>query len=416
MTQSVPPKMEGLEGPNPLELFYEKNKKWVVTLAVLVVVSLAVYYGIEKLRRAEINKEWTEFNVATGLAKRYSTPVELMKLPPSFEYRHIYWGNQIFSRRAELVTGLLDDIKDADGARIDAQIQASKGKPKEPWLIWVAANKAYGQREWDTAKRHCEDLQARFSGHILCGRGDYPPQVRKKKDKEDENAAKKKDKEDLEPPIAGSMVENLLAAIARDEEFEKARAGFFKAPEPDEEKTAIIKLADVGEIEIGFYSKAAPKHVEAFRKNFAEGFYTKMRVHKIKRDRKDTPDPRQPRTIHLGHPNSKDANRATWTEEVEAKDEDILEFEESSERVSMFPFIVAAELEKDGKSSARRFFICVNDCAAAYDGEYVVFGRVIRGMEELEDIANGTFLDEAEENAGEGRPSRDILVESTSIK
>jgi cyclophilin family peptidyl-prolyl cis-trans isomerase len=77
---------------------------------------------------------------------------------------------------------------------------------------------------------------------------------------------------------------------------------------------------------------------------------------------------------------------------------------------------VAAEQEKDGKSSGRRFFITANDCAGQYDGDYVIFGRVIRGGQHIQDIVSGDMLDETEENAGEGRPVEDIQVVSSELK
>ena len=101
---------------------------------------------------------------------------------------------------------------------------------------------------------------------------------------------------------------------------------------------------------------------------------------------------------------------------MEAKDEDILEFEAGMKNLSFFPLMVAAEQEKEGKSSARRFFIAVNDCAADYDGEYVIFGRVIRGGEHITNIAQQDLGDVAEDNAGEGRPGNELKVKKTELK
>ena len=49
------------EGPNPLEIFFEKNKKWIYTLVVILVSALGVKYGLEKLDRVKKNQQWSEF-------------------------------------------------------------------------------------------------------------------------------------------------------------------------------------------------------------------------------------------------------------------------------------------------------------------------------------------------------------------
>ena len=65
------------EGPNPLELFFEQNKKWIYALAVLLVVALAANYGWQILERARSNAEWRAVNDATGLSKKYAESVVL---------------------------------------------------------------------------------------------------------------------------------------------------------------------------------------------------------------------------------------------------------------------------------------------------------------------------------------------------
>jgi cyclophilin family peptidyl-prolyl cis-trans isomerase len=205
-----------------------------------------------------------------------------------------------------------------------------------------------------------------------------------------------------------------LAAIASNTQFKKGHGDYFEGPNPDTKESIIIKIADLGEIEIGLFSKEAKKHVEEFKKNISSSLYKGMRVHEIKRPAKGQAEGSAPITVHLGHANSKDTDRTKWKEVIEAKPEDTLDFEQNS--LSFFPGMVAAEQEKEGKSSARRFFMAVNDCAANYDGDYVIFGKVLRGMDILKEIADGDFLTEAEGDRGQGVPARDLLVESTELK
>lgn len=430
MSQSAPPKTGGQEeGPNPLEIFFEKNRKWIIGFAVLLIGATAGHYGLDAIDASKRNTVWTEFNASTGLGKNFANKIDLQPMGQGMEkYQRQFDIYTVSARHAELISTLMKDVEGADQAKVEKQIQESKGTAHEPWLVWVAAAKAYSEARFDDARTMCNRLKSDFPKHYLCAESKFPPQVLKKKDepeekKDDKKAEKKKDgkkssrkndETEYEDPISGSPVDRLLAAITRDERFKKDHSEFFAGSVPDTKETVIIKIADLGEIEIGLYSKDAKKHVEEFKKNITSKFYKGMRIHQIKRARKDQENATTPVTVHLGHPNSKEADRPKWKDPIEAKDEDILEFEQNN--LSFFPGMVAAEQEKDGKSSARRFFVAVNDCAGSFDGEYVIFGKVIRGMEILKEIAEGDFLNEAEDLAGVGTPLRDLLVESTELK
>ena len=423
MSQSLPPGIEGQEiGPNPLELFFEKNKRAIYAIAALLILAVSTHYGIQYYERLEVDSVWRRFTQRTGLQAGAS---EVLSIPAGFEQFAGFDQILIQQRRVSLTSALMDDIREPSWAELDQIISEAQGVPMEPWLIWVAAARGYGERDWSRSRTHWEDLKTRFGDHFLCVSTDYPPQVREEKEPEEGDEEKdptdtaKPSEPELEPPVRGSLVDNLLADVAANETFEREHPGFFVAPSPDSSETAVIRLADVGEIEIAFYPTAAPRHVEEFKKNFSTGYYDGMRIHKITRQPEDSflaPAIDAPRTVHLGHPQSRDEDRELWTEDVETEEEDMLEFESELETLSFFPYMVAAEQEEDGKkSSARRFFICSNDSAAQYDGRYVIFGRVIRGMDLLTQIIEGDMLDESEDTAGQGRPSRELLVDGTEL-
>ncbi|MCB9870298.1 MAG: peptidylprolyl isomerase [Planctomycetes bacterium] len=417
MSQTVPPQMLGQEdGPNPLEIFYEKNKRWLYAAAALVVVALGVKYGMEELERTKRDRAWSDFTSSTGLAIEFSKKADL----PAGRNLEQYWGYFLQSHMDKQVSAMQHDLLSTDKAQLTKKIADAKGTPQEPWLVWVAANRAYSAADFAGARNLLNDLKTRFANHVLCQRTSHPPQVLaekedpdKKKKKDKKEATTKKDKPKLEDAKAGSMVDNLLAAIAKDEAFRSSQSGFFKAEQPAAGDSVVIKFADVGEVEITLFPSAAKAHVEAFTKNFLGGLYKGMRVHKIKRNSKGSPNDSAPHLVYLGNPKSKDQDRSKWLEEVKSKDEDVLPFEEN--RLSFFPGMVAAEQEKEGKSSGKRFFIAVTDGAATLDGEYVIFGKVTRGMEVLQDIVSGDMLDESEAKRGEGRPAREVLVESCTL-
>lgn len=417
MSQSVPPQVAGQEeGPNPLELFFEKNKKWIYAFAGLLVTATAVHYGLDAADSAERNEKWSSFNASTGLGKTYSSKIDLQPVGEQMkQYQDQIWFWTISGRHSDLVTSLMQDLEGADGDSVAKQIKEAQGSPRQPWLVWVAANKAYGEDRFGDAQTLCNSLKSSHPNHFLCSESKFPPQVLKeKKAEEDEAEDDEGKKPEYESAVAGIPVDRLLAAIASNTQFKKGHSDYFEGHSPDTKESITIKIADLGEIEIGLFSKEAKKHVEEFKKNISSGLYKGMRVHEIKRPAKGQAEGSAPITVHLGHANSKDTDRTKWKEVIEAKPEDTLAFEQNS--LSFFPGMVAAEQEKDGKSSARRFFMAVNDCAANYDGDYVIFGKVLRGMDILKEIADGDFLTEAEGDRGQGVPARDLLVESTELK
>ena len=423
MSQSLPPGIEGQEiGPNPLELFYERYKRAIYAFAALLVLAFGGYYVTQYMKRLEVDEAWQRFTQNTGLQLGQS---DVLAIPAGLEqFAQQLLPQLIQTRRIGLTSKLMDSILQPSPTELDQMIAEAQGQPMEPWLIWVAAARGYAERDWSRARAHLQDLKSRFGDHYLCAATDYPPQVREEKeteDKDEEEDPAKVEAPELEPAIRGSLVDNLLADLEANEAFELEHPEFFIAPSPDLSETVVIKLADVGEIEIAFYPTAAPRHVEEFKKNFSTGYYDGMRIHKITRQPEEdalfsSAAIAAPRTAHLGHPNSKDETRELWIEDVEAEEEDILDFESELENLSFFPYMVAAEQEEDGeRSSARRFFITSNDCAAQYDGSYVIFARVIRGMDLLEVIIDGDMLDEDEDTQGSGRPSRELLVDGTDL-
>ena len=137
-------------------------------------------------------------------------------------------------------------------------------------------------------------------------------------------------------------------------------------------KIAIISTTQ-GPIEIEFFPKAAPKHVENFMKLANEGFYNGTLFHRIAPGF----------VIQGGDPNTKgdDSDRSTWGQggpgfTVNAEFNDI-----PHERG-----IVSMARSSDPNSAGSQFFIVLKD-SNFLDNQYTVFGRVISGMDVVDKIA-----------------------------
>ncbi|RMH03088.1 MAG: peptidylprolyl isomerase [Nitrospirae bacterium] len=135
---------------------------------------------------------------------------------------------------------------------------------------------------------------------------------------------------------------------------------------------AIIKTK-FGEMELVLFPKLAPKHVESFIKLAKSGFYNGTIFHRvipgfmIQGGDPNTKDPSKRHLYGMGGPG--------YTLPAEFSN------------VPHERGIVSAARTADPNSAGSQFFIMV-DRAPHLDGQYTVFGEVIRGMEVADKIAS----------------------------
>ena len=127
---------------------------------------------------------------------------------------------------------------------------------------------------------------------------------------------------------------------------------------------------DFGTIEIEFFPDKAPKHVEAIKKLANQGFYDETLFHRV------IPN----FMIQGGDPLSKQPNRALHG--TGGPDFNIpAEFNDISHKRGICS--MARSQHKD--SAGSQFFICVAN-VPYLDGQYTVWGEVIRGMDVADKI------------------------------
>ncbi|HEU4684957.1 MAG TPA: peptidylprolyl isomerase [Nitrospira sp.] len=142
--------------------------------------------------------------------------------------------------------------------------------------------------------------------------------------------------------------------------------------EPAKSPRAIIKTK-FGEMEIAFFPDKAPNHVNNFVKLAKSGFYNGTIFHRvipgfmIQGGDPNTKDPNKPETYGMGGPN----------ERVKA------EFNDIPHRRG----IVSMARTNDPNSAGSQFFIVVKD-SNFLDGQYTVFGEVVKGMDVADKIVN----------------------------
>jgi peptidyl-prolyl cis-trans isomerase B (cyclophilin B) len=159
-------------------------------------------------------------------------------------------------------------------------------------------------------------------------------------------------------------------------------------------EVAVVKTS-LGEMVLEFYPEVAPKHVEAFKALAKKGFYDGTAFHRVIKGF----------MIQGGDPLTKDESQAdawgtggpgyTLKAEFNSK---------SHER----GILSMARKGGDNDSAGSQFFIC-DGAPTQLDGQYTVFGKLIKGEDVLDKIASTPV-------SGPGnRPVTRVNVDSVKI-
>jgi len=165
--------------------------------------------------------------------------------------------------------------------------------------------------------------------------------------------------------LGGSLLLGMGALFAADKTpAEKAEAA--KGPK------AIIKTK-FGDMEIVFFPEKAPKHVENFIALAKFGFYNGTIFHRV------IPG----FMIQGGDPNTKDLNKPETYGQGGPSQRLKAEFNDIPHRRG----ILSMARTNDPNSAGSQFFIVVKD-SNFLDGQYTVFGEVVKGMEVADKIVS----------------------------
>lgn len=165
--------------------------------------------------------------------------------------------------------------------------------------------------------------------------------------------------------LGGSLLLGMGALFAAD----KAPAGKaegMKGPK------AIIKTK-FGDMDIVFFPEKAPKHVENFIALATSGFYNGTIFHRV------IPG----FMIQGGDPNTKDLNKPETYGQGGPSQRLKAEFNDIPHRRG----ILSMARTNDPNSAGSQFFIVVKD-SNFLDGQYTVFGEVVKGMEVADKIVS----------------------------
>jgi peptidyl-prolyl cis-trans isomerase B (cyclophilin B) len=160
----------------------------------------------------------------------------------------------------------------------------------------------------------------------------------------------------------------------------------------DAKEVAVVKTSE-GTMVLEFYPDVAPNHVENFKKLAKKGFYDGTCFHRVIKGF----------MIQGGDPNTKDeSKKAAWGQGGPGHTVNAEFNSKKHERG-----ILSMARTPDPNSAGSQFFIC-HGSPSSLDGQYTVFGKLIKGDDVLEKIATTP-------TEGPDRPVKRINVESIKI-
>jgi peptidyl-prolyl cis-trans isomerase B (cyclophilin B) len=162
-------------------------------------------------------------------------------------------------------------------------------------------------------------------------------------------------------------------------------------------EVAVIKTSQ-GEMVVQFWTDAAPKTIENFKKLAREGFYDGTIFHRIVKGF----------MIQGGDPNSKDPAKENSYGEGGPTYKIKAEFNDHSHERG----VLSMARSSDPDSAGSQFFICLAP-VRRLDHQYTTFGKLIKGADVLEKIGETPVT---RNNSGEtSKPTKRVVIESIKI-
>jgi cyclophilin family peptidyl-prolyl cis-trans isomerase len=264
-------------------------------------------------------------------------------------------------------------VYDGKPEEIIAGEPSLRGTRAAPWALWIAATQASEAGDWDKAIQAIELLKLNYPNHQLVT-----------------------EKQPIGPEGTSiSMVEELERRYQGQKTWRASHADMFANPEPPADSPKVRIKTDKGDIVVALYAKEAPKHVENFLKLCREGFYATTKFHRVVRSF----------MIQGGDPNSKTEDRTTWGPGGPG-----YKIDREENNLHHFAGVLGAwKTGGDTQSSGSQFYITTAD-RLNLDGAYVVFGKILEGMDVVQTIEKSEIDADSSD-----RPKTPAVVLSTEV-
>ena len=378
MSATPPSNLVGTQSPSSFEVLWERYKSLIMTIIAALLLALVGNYAWQYSDQKALDEKWSQFNVSIGLEETYTETSALFK-PMDEILEGLEWS------------GLEAAMNGAD----DSQ---------RPYFMLAKARKAMNEEKWAEAADHLATLKQSYPDHPLVVVSKSPIQSR---DLKEFDEGEEPDEPMPEPALEGSAVSLMLAEIEKAKGFQLP-ASFQKSEVPADAKKVKFTFGDYGSVTFALMP-SAPEHSKKFLELAQQdgGFWKDVAVDQIQRAT-DT-NKRIVTAMHFGYTSTKDDDRTSWS--TKEPSEHLLDWEETG--LSHFEGAISANAEADGKSCADRIWVQVDD-NPANDGQRVVFGYVVEGLEVIQEICEAGMSAE-EEDRGNGRPTENIRVTEVEV-
>jgi len=173
-----------------------------------------------------------------------------------------------------------------------------------------------------------------------------------------------------------SAVEYLSKAFESERAWRAANPRLFANPEPPASAPRVKLTTDLGDVVIALYTDKAPLHAENFLKQVESGYYDGLLFHRTQAGER----------IDTGDPTTKDpeSQPQTWGRQGA---ESTVESEDSG--LSHFEGVLAGLPHPGGEGQSNGGLITITARnSLTLDGRNVVFGKVVEGLDVVQDIAS----------------------------
>lgn len=377
MSATPPSSLEGSQAPSPFEVAWERYKSLIVTIVAAILLALVGNYLWTTYEQKGIDEKWSKFAASMGIDGTYVD----------------------FAKAYEPATTALEEV---EYSSLEASLGSADDSQK-PYVLLAMARKAMLEEGWDRAESALAQIESGYPKHPLVTNSKAPVQSPDEREPEEDA---KPEAPKFEDPVAGSVVSLMRAQIANSKGFQLPKS--FQKPEiPEDAKKVKFTFGDYGSATFALMPQA-PEHTKKFLELAQQdgGFWNGLAVDEIQRG---TENFDRPNALHFGFASTKEDDRTKWTDTEPSENQ--VEWEETG--LSHFDGAISARPEADGKSCADRIWVHVDD-QANLDGNRVVFGYVVEGLDVLRSICEAGMSAE-EEDRGVGRPSENIRITAVEV-
>lgn len=179
-----------------------------------------------------------------------------------------------------------------------------------------------------------------------------------------------------------TLLKKMQTSMSAERQWMEAHKSLFENPPLDDDAPRVELQTPKGKIVIGLYSKQAPLHAKNFLTLAEEGYYDGTKFHRV-----------QPGGfIQGGDPNSRNDDPASWG----TGGPDTKVPQEDSGLVHAEGVLAAAKQGGAKDSSGSQFYLTASP-QHQFDGNYVVYGKVIEGLDLIKEISNAELREDKKE-------------------